>query len=205
MKALFLLLTSVLFISGCSSAIQTATQYYQFEQPINDSSRNVQNTKAQLRVHTVTLRGALNNRGIAMKVDNNQVHAANYHLWGESPDVMLTTTAQQTLFNAMSNWMVIKGLPVITDQQQQIFYEIEYELHHFNGDLQGNADISGLWRLYYTHPESGRRLISIHNFSNVMPIDDDGYNSLVATLEKMWLEINSNVANTIEKTRLNHK
>lgn len=205
MKALFLLLTSVLFISGCSSAIQTATQYYQFEQSINDSSRNVQNTKAQLRVHTVTLRGALNNRGIAMKVDNNQVHAANYHLWGESPDVMLTTTAQQTLFNAMSNWMVIKGLPVITDQQQQIFYEIEYELHHFNGDLQGNADISGLWRLYYTHPESGRRLISIHNFSNVMPIDDDGYNSLVATLEKMWLEINSNVANTIEKTRLNHK
>lgn len=204
MKALFLILAG-LIISGCSSAIQTATQYYQFEQPINDSSRNVQNTKAQLRVHTVTLRGALNNRGIAMKVDNNQVHAANYHLWGESPDVMLTTTAQQTLFNAMSNWMVIKGLPVITDQQQQIFYEIEYELHHFNGDLQGNADISGLWRLYYTHPESGRRLISIHNFSNVMPIDDDGYNSLVATLEKMWLEINSNVANTIEKTRLNHK
>ena len=204
MKALFLILAG-LIISGCSSAIQTATQYYQFEQPINDSSRNVQNTKAQLRVHTVTLRGALNNRGIAMKVDNNQVHAANYHLWGESPDVMLTTTAQQTLFNAMSNWMVIKGLPVITDQQQQIFYELEYELHHFNGDLQGNADISGLWRLYYTHPESGRRLISIHNFSNVTPIDDDGYDSLVATLEKIWLEINSNVANTIEKTRLNHK
>ncbi len=204
MKALFLILAG-LIISGCSSAIQTATQYYQFEQPITDSSRNVQDTKAQLRVQTVTLRGALNNRGIAMKVDNNQVHAANYHLWGESPDVMLTTTAQQTLFNAMSNWMVIKGLPVITDQQQQIFYELEYELHHFNGDLQGNADISGLWRLYYTHPESGRRLLSIHNFSNVKPIDDDGYDSLVATLEKMWLEINSNVANTIEKTRLNHK
>jgi len=204
MKALFLILAG-LIISGCSSAIQTVTQYYQFEQPITDSSRNVQDTKAQLRVQTVTLRGALNNRGIAMKVDNNQVHAANYHLWGESPDVMLTTTAQQTLFNAMSNWMVIKGLPVITDQQQQIFYELEYELHHFNGDLQGNADISGLWRLYYTHPESGRRLLSIHNFSNVTPIDDDGYDSLVATLEKMWLEINSNVANTIEKTRLNHK
>nr|MBL0689296.1 membrane integrity-associated transporter subunit PqiC [Pseudoalteromonas sp.] len=99
----------------------------------------------------------------------------------------------------------IKGLPVITDQQQQTFYELEYELHHFNGDLQGNADISGLWRLYYTHPESGRRLLSIHNFSNVTPIDDDGYDSLVATLEKIWLEINSNVANTIEKTRLNHK
>lgn len=205
MKALFLLLTSVLFISGCSSAIQTATQYYQFEQPINDSSRNVQDTQAQLRVQTVTLRGALNNRGIAMKVDSNQIHAANYHLWGESPDVMLSASAQQTLFNTMNNWMVIKGLPVITDQQQQTFYELEYELHHFNGDLQGNADISGLWRLYYTHPESGRRLLSIHNFSNVTPIDDDGYDSLVATLEKIWLEINSNVANTIEKTRLNHK
>lgn len=205
MKALFLLLTGVIFISGCSSAIQTTIQYYQFEQPINDSSRNVQDTQAQLRVQTVTLRGALNNRGIAMKIDNNQIHAANYHLWGESPDIMLSASAQQTLFNTMTNWMVIKGLPIITDQQQQIFYELEYELQHFNGDLQGNADISGLWRLYYTHPESGRRLISIHNFSHVMPIDGDGYNSLVATLEKMWLEINSNVANTLEQTRLNNK
>lgn len=56
MKALFLILAG-LIISGCSSAIQTATQYYQFEQPITDSSRNVQDTKAQLRVQTVTLRG----------------------------------------------------------------------------------------------------------------------------------------------------
>jgi len=202
MKTLLLITSLLLVLSGCSSAIQNATQYYQFEQPIDSSSRNISETNAQLRVQTVILRGALNNLGIAMKIDNNQIHAANYHLWGESPDVMLTATAQQTLFKNMPSWMVIKGLPVITELDQQTFYELEYEIHHFNGDMQGNADISGLWRLYYTHPESGRRLISVHNFSRLVPIKDDGYDGLVATLEQTWLNINLDVAKAIEQARL---
>ena len=202
MKTLLLITSLLLVLSGCSSAIQNATQYYQFEQPIDSSSRNISETNAQLRVQTVVLRGALNNLGIAMKIDNNQIHAANYHLWGESPDVMLTATAQQTLFKNMPTWMVIKGLPVITELDQQKFYELEYEIHHFNGDMQGNADISGLWRLYYTHPESGRRLISVHNFSRLVPIKDDGYDGLVATLEQTWLNINLDVAKAIEQARL---
>jgi uncharacterized lipoprotein YmbA len=202
MKTLLLITSLLLVLSGCSSAIQNATQYYQFEQPIDSSSRNISETNAQLRVQAVVLRGALNNLGIAMKIDNNQIHAANYHLWGESPDVMLTATAQQTLFKNMPSWMVIKGLPVITELDQQTFYELEYEIHHFNGDMQGNADISGLWRLYYTHPESGRRLISVHNFSRIVPIKDDGYDGLVATLEQTWLNINLDVAKAIEQARL---
>ena len=202
MKTLLLITSLLLVLSGCSSAIQNATQYYQFEQPIDSSSRNVSETNAQLRVQTVVLRGALNNLGIAMKIDNNQIHAANYHLWGEPPDVMLTATAQQTLFKNMPSWMVIKGLPVITELDQQTFYELEYEIHHFNGDMQGNADISGLWRLYYTHPETGRRLISVHNFSRLVPIKDDGYDGLVATLEQTWLNINLDVAKAIEQARL---
>ena len=202
MKTLLIITSLLLVLSGCSSAIQNATQYYQFEQPIDSSSRNVSETNAQLRVQTVVLRGALNNLGIAMKIDNNQIHAANYHLWGESPDVMLTATAQQTLFKNMPSWMVIKGLPVITELDQQTFYELEYEIHHFNGDMQGNADISGLWRLYYTHPESGRRLISVHNFSRLVPIKNDGYDGLVATLEQTWLNINLDVAKAIEQARL---
>tara|TARA_B100000446_G_C10536088_1_gene335400 strand:+ start:120 stop:728 length:609 start_codon:yes stop_codon:yes gene_type:complete len=202
MKTLLLITSLLLVLSGCSSAIQNATQYYQFEQPIDSSSRNISETNAQLRVQTVILRGALNNLGIAMKIDNNQIHAANYHLWGESPDVMLTATAQQTLFKNMPTWMVIKGLPVITELDQQTFYELEYEIHHFNGDMQGNADISGLWRLYYTHPETGRRLISVHNFSRLVPIKEDGYDGLVATLEQTWLNINLDVAKAIEQARL---
>lgn len=202
MKTLLIIISLLLVLSGCSSAIQNATQYYQFEQPIDSSSRNISETNAQLRVQTVVLRGALNNLGIAMKIDNNQIHAANYHLWGESPDVMLTATAQQTLFKNMPSWMVIKGLPVITELDQQTFYELEYEIHHFNGDMQGNADISGLWRLYYTHPETGRRLISVHNFSRLVPIKDDGYDGLVATLEQTWLNINLDVAKAIEQARL---
>ncbi len=202
MKTLLIIISLLLVLSGCSSAIQNATQYYQFEQPIDSSSRNVSETNSQLRVQTVVLRGALNNLGIAMKIDNNQIHAANYHLWGESPDVMLTATAQQTLFKNMPSWMVIKGLPVITELDQQTFYELEYEIHHFNGDMQGNADISGLWRLYYTHPETGRRLISVHNFSRLVPIKDDGYDGLVATLEQTWLNINLDVAKAIEQARL---
>jgi uncharacterized protein len=200
-KAFFLVISLLLLISGCSAVIPTTIEYYQFEQPVVASSRNVSETDAQLRVQTVILRGALNNRGIAMKIANNQIHEANYNLWGEAPDSMLTISAQQTLFKALPNWMVIKGLPVITELDQQTFYELEYELHHFNGDMQGNADISGLWRLYYTHPITGRRLLSVHNFAKVVPLDGDGYDALVATLEKAWQDVNLTIAKQLEQAR----
>jgi uncharacterized lipoprotein YmbA len=202
MKLICTTVFTILLLSGCSSALQTTTKYYQFEQPITSSSRNVDKTDAQLRVQSVVLRGALNNRGIAMKIDNNQLHSANYNLWGESPDSMLSASAQQTLFTAMPNWMVIKGLPVITELDQQTFYELEYEIHHFNGDMQGNADIAGLWRLYYTEPEKGRRLLSVHNFSSLTPINDDGYDALVATLEETWVNINHKVAKEVDGSRI---
>ena len=193
----FFAVIGVLLLSGCSQSLNAPVEYYQFEQTIKPMQRSSTDTIAQLRVTTVSLRGALNNRGIAMKLDNNQVNAANYHLWSEAPDQMLTASAHQALLTALDNWMVVKGLPVITDKDQQSYYELEYELHHFNGDNQGNADISGLWRLYYTSFEKGRSLKEIHYFSEVSPLIDDDYEGLVASLELNWQTINKQVAATI--------
>ncbi|WP_149980119.1 PqiC family protein [Pseudoalteromonas rhizosphaerae] len=193
----FFTVIGVVLLSGCSQSLNAPVKYYQFEQSIKPMQRSSTNTSAQLRINTVSLRGALNNRGIAMKMDNNQVNAANYHLWSEAPDQMLTASAHQTLFTTLDNWMVVKGLPVITDKDQQSYYELEYELHHFNGDNQGNADISGLWRLYYTSFENGRSLKTIHYFSEVNPLTGDDYEGLVETLEQNWQNINQQVATTL--------
>ena len=199
----FFAIIGALFLSGCSQSLNAPVEYYQFEQTITPMQRSSVDTIAQLRVSTVSLRGALNNRGIAMKIDNNQVNAANYHLWSEAPDQMLTASAHQTLFTALDNWMVVKGLPVITDKDQQSYYELEFELHHFNGDNQGNADISGLWRLYYTSFDKGRSLKAIHYFSEVNPLIDDDYEGLVASLELNWQTINKHVAATL--SNLSHE
>ncbi|MBB1367575.1 membrane integrity-associated transporter subunit PqiC [Pseudoalteromonas sp. SR44-5] len=193
----FFAVIGVVLLSGCSQSLNAPVKYYQFEQSIKPMQRSSTNTSAQLRINTVSLRGALNNRGIAMKMDNNQVNAANYHLWSEAPDQMLTASAHQTLFTTLDNWMVVKGLPVITDKDQQSYYELEYELHHFNGDSHGNADISGLWRLYYTSFEKGRSLKEIHYFSEVSPLIDDDYEGLVESLELNWHNINKQVATTL--------
>lgn len=193
----FFAVIAVVLLSGCSQSLNAPVEYYQFEQTIKPMQRTSTDTSAQLRVSTVSLRGALNNRGIAMKLDNNQVNAANYHLWSEAPDQMLTASAHQTLFTALDDWMVVTGLPVITAKDQQSYYELEYELHHFNGDSQGNADISGLWRLYYTSFEKGRSLTAIHYFSEVNPLIADDYEGLVASLELNWQNINKQVAATL--------
>lgn len=193
----FFAVIAVVLLSGCSQSLNAPVEYYQFEQTIKPMQRTSTDTSAQLRVSTVSLRGALNNRGIAMKLDNNQVNAANYHLWSEAPDQMLTASAHQTLFTALDDWMVVTGLPVITAKDQQSYYELEYELHHFNGDSQGNADISGLWRLYYTSFEKGRSLKEIHYFSEVNPLIADDYEGLVASLELNWQNINKQVAATL--------
>ncbi|WP_105180305.1 PqiC family protein [Pseudoalteromonas sp. T1lg21] len=193
---------SVLLLSACSQTSFSTIEYYQFSQPIVAMQRLAENTQTQLRINTVQLRGALNNRGIAMVLENNRVNAANYHLWSESPDLMLTASAHQQLYTELDNWMVIKGLPVITDLDQQSFYELEYELHHFNGDEQGNANIAGLWRLYYTNPESGRKLKAVNYFNELTPLQDSDYEGLVATLESTWLKVNKQVANEVSKLAL---
>ncbi len=194
--------SSLFVLSACSQTSFSTMQYYQFSQPITAMKRSSDETQAQLRVNTVQLRGSLNNRGIAMVLDNNRINAANYHLWNESPDLMLTASAHQTLYTKLENWMVIKGLPVITDIDQQTYYELEYELHHFNGDQNGNANIAGLWRLYYTTPESGRQLKAINYFNEITPLDEDGYEGLVMTLESTWLEINQEVGAELSKLTL---
>lgn len=194
--------SSLFVLSACSQTSFSTMQYYQFSQPITAMKRSSDETQAQLRVNMVQLRGSLNNRGIAMVLDNNRINAANYHLWNESPDLMLTASAHQTLYTKLENWMVIKGLPVITDIDQQTYYELEYELHHFNGDQNGNANIAGLWRLYYTTPESGRQLKAINYFNEITPLDEDGYEGLVMTLESTWLEINQEVGAELSKLTL---
>jgi hypothetical protein len=200
-----LLVTCILGIGGCSQALNAPVKYFQFNQQITPMVRTSDNTDAQLRILTVNLRGALNNRGIALEVDNNQITAANYHLWSEAPDNMLTASAHQTLFSQLDKWMVVKGLPVITDTDQQRFYEIEYEIHHFNGDNAGNADISGLWRLYHSTFENGRTLKEIHYFSELTPLKDDDYSGLVESLEQTWLTINLKVAAQLKAIQLNMK
>ncbi|WP_392353355.1 membrane integrity-associated transporter subunit PqiC [Pseudoalteromonas sp. PB2-1] len=195
-------ISSLFVLSACSQTSFSTIQYYQFSQPITAMKRLIDDTQAQLRVNTVQLRGSLNNRGIAMVLDNNRINAANYHLWSESPDLMLTASAHQALYTKLKDWMVIKGLPVITDIDQQTYYELEYELHHFNGDQNGNANIAGLWRLYYTTPESGRQLKAINYFNKLTPLEEDDYQGLVITLESTWLEVNQEVGAELSKLSL---
>lgn len=195
-------ISSLFVLSACSQTSFSTIQYYQFSQPITAMKRLSDDTQAQLRVKTVQLRGSLNNRGIAMVLDNNRINAANYHLWSESPDLMLTASAHQALYTKLKDWMVIKGLPVITDIAQQTYYELEYELHHFNGDQNGNANIAGLWRLYYTTPESGRQLKAINYFNKLTPLEEDDYQGLVITLESTWLEVNQEVGAELSKLSL---
>lgn len=195
-------ISSLFVLSACSQTSFSTIQYYQFSQPITAMKRLSDDTQAQLRVNTVQLRGSLNNRGIAMVLDNNRINAANYHLWSESPDLMLTASAHQALYTKLKDWMVIKGLPVITDIDQQTYYELEYELNHFNGDQNGNANIAGLWRLYYTTPESGRQLKAINYFNKLTPLEEDDYQGLVITLESTWLEVNQEVGAELSKLSL---
>ncbi|MGO2011756.1 MAG: PqiC family protein [Pseudoalteromonas sp.] len=188
------IISSLVLLTACSQSLNAPIEYYQFEQPISTASRSAEDTRYQLRLSTVDLRGALNNRGIAIKMENNQVNAANYHLWSEAPDKMLSASAHYSLFTALPDWMVVKGLPVVTDKEQQSYYELEYELHQFNGDNKGNAIIAGLWRLYQTTPEQGRSLQTLHYFNETTPLVEDGYEGLVTTLSLNWQAINLRTA-----------
>ena len=65
-----------------------------------------------------------------------------------------------------------------------------------------NANIAGLWRLYYTTPDTGRKLKAVNYFNELTPLKESDYEGLVATLESSWLKVNKQVASDISKLAL---
>ena len=72
-------------------------------------------------------------------------------------------------------------------------YEVSWFLNKFNGELYNDAEISRLWQLYQHHNDGSRSLLKQQHFSKKIALENDGYTSLIASLESLWFQINQDL------------
>jgi len=199
-KSLSALLLSLILI-GCSQNTQSNnTKYYQFDHNNNVISSHNADSKAVLLISNIKLSGSLNNRGIAMRVNKHQIQNANWHLWSASPEDMLLYSAQSNLVSSNTKWLVLNNSNNLKEMKNTQRYEVTWFLNKFNGGLDNDAEISGLWQLYQHHKDGSRTLLKQQHFAKKLALKNDGYTGLVASLESLWFQINQDFMLVLNKS-----
>jgi len=186
-------------LSACSqNSSSNQTSYYQFYG--ENSNLEVLNSvdKPMLVISEVKLPGSLNNRGIAMRVNKHQFQNANWHLWSTSPDEMLLTHAESNLVSLETNWLFLTQRGPINQLKNNVYYEVKWHLNQFNGGLNNNAEISGLWQLYRHHNNGTISMVKQQYFTEKQTLKTDGYTGLVSALETLWMKVNKDFIFSIE-------
>ena len=200
MVRLILLLTLALLIQGCAGDSRTSNiRYYQLDSALfnNNLLRTDEQTQHLLRLSPISLRGNLNNRAMVVRRSPQEIYSANYHFWADSPALMLESSAQLQLMATLEQVLVVKGADVYAEQLQSSFYQLDIDIDHFNGGLNNNAEIAGLWRLSRVDEKGKLHVLSMARFSQSEPLAQDGYAALASALSKAWQTSLTEIANAL--------
>jgi len=175
----------LLSLTGCIISPKQV-HYYQFEDVAVTAQLSGQGEQKLLLLAPVSLRGDLNNRGIISQLSPHEISSANWNLWGESPSVMLSSTAQQQLQNIFADRMVMKSIMGVPRANIAQVYELQIELDQFNAGLNHDAVIQGSWRLIKRGDKLQDSLVKIGYFSVKTPLKGNGFDVLVGALQQGW-------------------
>jgi len=190
----------VILLSGCSNNTSlNKTRYYQFYGQNNTLTVSNSAPKPMLVISDIKLPGSLNNRGIAMRLNKYQLQNANWHLWSTSPDDMLLTNAESNLVAMGKSWLILTQRGPINQVKNNQRFEVKWHLNRFNGGLNNDAEISGMWQLYKHHQDGSVSLIQQHYFNEHQQLNEDGYLGLVSALESLWVKVNKDFMSALEK------
>ncbi|MBU2970544.1 membrane integrity-associated transporter subunit PqiC [Pseudoalteromonas sp. C2R02] len=195
-----LILLIMMFLSGCAKNTSlNKTHYYQFYGQNNNLTVVNTTKKPMLLISDITLPGSLNNRGIAMRVNQHRLQNANWHLWSTSPDEMLLTNMASNLVFLQSDWLFLTQKGPVNQVKNDLHFEVKWYLNKFNGGLDNDAEISGLWQLYKHHGDGTMSLVKQQYFNETQALKEDGYIGLVSALESLWFKVNKNFLEALNR------
>ncbi|PAJ76164.1 hypothetical protein CJF42_01415 [Pseudoalteromonas sp. NBT06-2] len=190
----------IVFLSACSQNNSlNKTRYYQFYDQNNILSISNSVAKPTLMISDIHLPGSLNNRGIAMRLNRYQLQNANWHLWSTSPDQMLLSSAESNLVSMKKNWLILTQRARENQIQSNVRFEVKWHINRFNGGLNNDAEISGMWQLYKHHKNGRISLLQQQYFNEHKLLCEDGYIGLVSALESLWLKVNNDFMLALDK------
>lgn len=186
----------VMLTAGCTSA-PASINYYHFSTSNSNHSITLSAQTIPLVLADPVLYGAISNRGIAMKSTATQMRNASHHLWDQPIETMLLNNAEQQLTLALPSMFISKKRAALPFANQSHYYELQWEINEFNGGLNNNAEISGLWRIVKYQKGLAQSVELSRYFSVSVDLSQDGYSGLVMALEAAWQQVNQQSASTL--------
>ena len=168
----FSLITVTLLLFSCAQAPTPKVSYYLLNAPEHNLAGDNEQTVVggehkvagdhKIILDNVILPQYLKQSSIVMLMNENQLHYARYHLWGESLQQGITKLIKQAL--------------TITNKQQSLHLTIEID--HFYPTDQTNVILSGRYWLSMTEAEVKNNQY-VFNFAFKQALKADGYGQAV--------------------------
>jgi uncharacterized lipoprotein YmbA len=175
-KSLFLLAASLLVIMvGCSTTVPDEHQYL-LRYPAANQNRQV-TPSVMVGLGRISIPAYLNQAGVVLVSDQNQIHQANYHLWAEPLDKGIRIYLKSAIAQ-------IAGFDIFaTANNNQVWqYSVDIDLAEFHGTTAGQATLICSWRLI---DMSGKEAPKSFEFATTQPLNDNGYPALVDAETKL--------------------
>ena len=83
--------------------------------------------------------------------------------------------------------------------KNDLHFQVKWYLNKFNGGLDNDAEISGLWQLYKHHGDGTMSLVKQQYFNETQALKEDGYSGLVSALELLWFKVNKNFLEALNR------
>lgn len=144
-----------------------------------------------LMVAPVSVAPYLDQGGIVYQTAPYRVVIANDNRWAAPLPGALTDMLFANLSQHLSGIDLIRS----TTRRHDL-YQLQTRVDEFDGHFDGNAHIAGQWTL--VDPD-GRTLLT-RTFDQRVPLSEDGYPALVASLSQGWREVSSQITPALQQT-----
>ncbi|MDN5937207.1 MAG: ABC-type transport auxiliary lipoprotein family protein [Salinisphaera sp.] len=183
-RPILYLVVTVLLVGGCATTAKTRNLFLLDQSGGTDSvtprGKPSDSPLPTFTLSRVTLAPYLAHRGIVYQTGPNRIAIADNNRWAAALEHQITVGLYDALERGLANVTVRRAANGVA--QADLELTLTVHLKTFQGRYDGNAVISGAWRLF---DEKGQ-LISRGEFSRETPLQEDGYPALVRALSQGW-------------------
>ena len=142
----------------------------------------------------IALAGHLDRPNLVIQETPESLGIAESHHWGGSLEQNISRALATDLGRALHTGFVLT-YPWSNDAG--LTYQIAVDIHHFEGDPQGNAVLDATWRVY-SLPDRG--MVATRSWSGKEPQLTDGYDALVAAESKLLGRLAREIASSLHSS-----
>ena len=167
-------------LTACATAPPAEVKYYLLSssdsQPREISAGE---SKQVMGIAPVTVADYINTDGLALLSSDNQLRIARHHRWAEKPEHAIARALQTDLSTFLPDTRVDNA----QESNSRLWdYRLRLHIDQLHGTEDGEAIISGFWRL--DKPDS-EEVIASKRFLLKHPLEKPGYGEMVRTLREL--------------------